>query len=1535
MSRLKKYVKTTLCIALCTALMFADIPATVYAAESVMETEAESTMEAESAGETENTVKDGTNEETTEPATTGQTEGETTKEEQTSEAGAGQEETVNVDETTEIEIETEEPPTENNEETEEFSTDMTEAETEIEENTQELLFADTDIAHGEYKEDGNDITWVIDADGTLTVEGTGDFAPSIRDDIRTAPWGLNGMDIKTAVINVKGMTDASNMFGGLAGYANLMNIDMSNFDTSQITNMEGMFSSCHYLTNLDVSGFDTSNVQNMNRMFSNCYGLTSLDVSGFDTSNVQNMNRMFNDCRSLTSLDMSSLDTSKVQDMGDMFHDCRSLTSLDVSGFNTSNVTMMDSMFESCSSLASLDVSGFDTSKVQDMGAMFHNCRSLTSLDVSGFDTSKVQDMGAMFGSCRSLTSLDLSGFDTSKVQNMRDMFNVCEGLTSLDVSSFDTSKVQDMHAMFGSCRSLTSLDISGFNTSNVTMMDSMFGSCSSLTSLDISGFDTSNVTTMNNMFMDCGSLTSLDMGDFDTSNVRFASDMFEGCNSLTTIRTPRNLTLSVALQGNWYDVEGSSYTELPKERTDSILIYKTNAGGFAEHIIAQKAKTLFFVGETLNEDDVTVIYYGTDGAAKILAQTDYTTNAENIDIATTGERTLTITYKTSAGKTLTADIQLAVKKKFDDTCVTVTLPDTDIYQYTYDSKEKKPIPEVVYAIDGKSVILTEKTDYTVSYKNNINAYRDAADAETAENAPRVIITGRGDYSGKIIKTFEILKAPAPESETVTRELTYFTAEQQGWVSISSIFKDYEKLSCVVGTPIEDDTISDKMIASTPTVDDRMTALSCRLNAGTAGDFVTIPVTFSFVNHEDAVLYIKFMFVGTPTAAKKTVTISGIEIKDSVYNKNAVSYTGTPKAVSEEDNTDVSGTVKLTYTYSGTQADGSAYTATQNAPVNAGSYKLTVAVASNNADYTGSAEYPFTITKAPLTITARDMGLKIGEDLPKKEDYIYDMAGLLEGDSLTTEPTLACNIANTTEAGTYDITVSGADAGMNYEITYQKGTLTVSETGESTNYFTVTFSLSGHGSDITNTGVKEGSLLEKPQEPQAAGYTFTGWYKDQSCTDLWDFGKDTVTSDTTLYAGWTKNGTSGGDNGDDSPYDDSERINLSSVSGEIANIKAKVYDQNAYEPVVKVTVTEGKKKITLTEGADYSVTYQNNTNAGEGKVIVTGNGIYKGQIEKTFTINPKPVKKLKVLTGAIVGTATKQAASGAVYVYDGTKRLAENVDYELSDVQSVKNKTDVVQVTVKGKSNYDGEVITKITVYESGTDLSKLITPDNVAFVLESPAKADQSEYAYTGKAVKPAVTVTIGGTALTNKDYKVQYQNNKDAGTAYVVVTGKGTYKGKAVIPFTIKAETVENANDFSIKAIKDATYNGKLQKPAVKVTIQKNGKTKNLSKKDYTVAYKNNLHAGTATVTVTGKGNYAGLDAVTTFKINPQQIKKASLKGVKNALTLTYNKRTLKEGTDYEPPVYGQENKNKVSVTIKGKGDFTGEMTKTVKTQ
>lgn len=201
----------------------------------------------------------------------------------------------------------------------------------------------------------------------------------------------------------------------------------------------------------------------------------------------------------------------------------------------------------------------------------------------------------------------------------------------------------------------------------------------------------------------------------------------------------------------------------------------------------------------------------------------------------------------------------------------------------------------------------------------------------------------------------------------------------------------------------------------------------------------------------------------------------------------------------------------------------------------------------------------------------------------------------------------------------------------------------------------------------------------------------------------------------------------------------------------------------------------------------------------------------------------------------------------------------------------------------------------------------------------------------------KPDLVKRIGNTTF---DIHIHFSETSretftDKVVRLITVTGKGAYKGKAVVPFTISAKTIENANDFMIKEIKPKTFNGKLQKPVISVIIQLDGKSKKLSKKDYKVTYKDNFHAGEATILVTGKGNYAGLSATAKFTINPQQIKKASLKGTQGKLTLTYARRKLKEGYDYEISQYGALAKNKVEVTIKGAGDFTGTLTKNVKIQ
>ena len=364
------------------------------------------------------------------------------------------------------------------------------------------------------------------------------------------------------------------LFGGLE---NLKEIDIENFDTSNVTDMYAMFKNCKNLTDLDLSSINTSNVTYMADMFNSCAKLTNLNLSGFNTSKVTDMSNMFAGCKRLKSINLSGFNTSKVTYMNGMFWQCEYLTSLNLNGFNTSNVTSMAHMFENCQSLTSLNLSGFNTSKVTDMKEMFSDCEGLTSLNLSGFNTSKVIYMDFMFAGCRNLTSLNLSSFSTPELTNASGMFLGCEKFTTLNLSGFNTSKVTDMCMMFKNCYNLTSLDLSGFNTSKVMHMDEMFKSCISLTTLRLIGFNTSNVTDMSEMFCECEKLKYLDLGSFDMSKA-YDWGLLDGCKSLEILITPKSLKETYSsFPYSLYDRNGKKYDEL-QANTKSMVLGKRKA---------------------------------------------------------------------------------------------------------------------------------------------------------------------------------------------------------------------------------------------------------------------------------------------------------------------------------------------------------------------------------------------------------------------------------------------------------------------------------------------------------------------------------------------------------------------------------------------------------------------------------------------------------------------------------------------------------------------------------------------------------------------------------------------------------------------------------------------------------------------------------------------------------------------------------------------------------------------------------------------
>lgn len=166
-------------------------------------------------------------------------------------------------------------------------------------------------------------------------------------------------------------------------------------------------------SSIDLSNADTSNITDMSNMFYGCASLTSMDLgSNFKTSNVTTIQHMFYGCTSLTSINFNNFNTQNITSMGSMFYGCTALTSVNFGNINTSNVTNLNMLFFSCTSLRTVNMSNIDTSSVTNIRGLFNLCSNLTEIDISNFDLQKCtssQSLSAMFKGCTNLTNASLN----------------------------------------------------------------------------------------------------------------------------------------------------------------------------------------------------------------------------------------------------------------------------------------------------------------------------------------------------------------------------------------------------------------------------------------------------------------------------------------------------------------------------------------------------------------------------------------------------------------------------------------------------------------------------------------------------------------------------------------------------------------------------------------------------------------------------------------------------------------------------------------------------------------------------------------------------------------------------------------------------------------------------------------------------------------------------------------------------------------------------------------------------------------------
>lgn len=362
--------------------------------------------------------------------------------------------------------------------------------------------------------------------------------------------------------------------------------------------------------------------------------------------------------------------------------------------------------------------------------------------------------------------------------------------------------------------------------------------------------------------------------------------------------------------------------------------------------------------------------------------------------------------------------------------------------------------------------------------------------------------------------------------------------------------------------------------------------------------------------------------------------------------------------------------------------------------------------------------------------------------------------------------------------------------------------------------------------------------------------------------------------------------------------------------GVVLQEESFVYTGTAIKP--QVTVNFGEK--VLTEGKDYSVTYQNNVNVStenvpdkkKPRVVVKGKGSYAGTVMKYFQITPRMLTEENDINVTVQDVKVKKSdvvVKPKVTVKDGKKSLKEGKDYTvdygtwtLGTAERMEGNP-YVRITGKEGSNYacvqDGEgVITKnFHIYSAAESIKECAVilsygEDDVQAETLEKGDVQQLSVEYTGMSIKPQVAVMDGDELLTvGKDYTVSYKNNvnvpkntKASAQPQVIIKGKGRFEGKRTEYFSIEPQDLEDVLELQI-SVKDMKYAGKEVRPAVTV---KNGKKTLKAGKDYAVDYRNNVSLGeketenAPTVTVTGKGNYKG-SLKETFRIYEKDISQA----------------------------------------------------------
>ena len=587
--------------------------------------------------------------------------------------------------------------------------------------------------------------------------------------------------------------------------------------------------------------------------------------------------------------------------------------------------------------------------------------------------------------------------------------------------------------------------------------------------------------------------------------------------------------------------------------------------------------------------------------------------------------------------------------------------------------------------------------------------------------------------------------------------------------------------------------------------------------------------------------------------------------------------------------------------FSGTLTEGSStsgdYYVTYANNTSAGTATVTVTFRGN---FTGTQTGTFTISKinidqATMSISATSYNYSGAANTPgvkllDKNGSTY-LLGSASAFVTTGNTNYSVTYTNNTNAGTGTVTIKVLTNNTNYA---QNSTVAKTFTINKINIDQATMSISATSynySGAANTpGVK---LLDKNGSTyllgSASAFVTTGNTNySVTYTNNTNAGTGTVTIKVLT------NSTNYNQNSTVAKTFTINKITLDKASLTLSQ-STYTYSGSANTPGVKLLDKNGSTYLlgsssafATTGNTNYQLTYANNTNAGTGTVTIkvltdstnytknstiaanfTINGLSIGSgsnFASTFGMNPTSIADQAYTGSAIEPAVTLQRNSA-----DLTKGTSTTGDYYITYSNNISSGT--ASIVFHGRGNYSGTVTKTFNIVK--VNLSNTVISINPS-----------SGFVYEGRALTPAVTLkynnaVVGGingvTSSSDSNYSITYTNNTNAGTATVTVkvltdSTNFTKDSTKAITFTIGKRAINNgtalASGFTYGGVNDSyDYTGSEIKPTPTLTY-KNPANTNLTA-TFTSTYSNNTNNGTATVKITGTGNYSG-EYSKTFAIN-----------------------------------------------------------------